>query len=313
MIKQSGLLILMIMMLLGQSHAAYHTAVSPYWSNGDQLGFHVMGRGDRHVLILGGGPGFSSWNLEPLQLEIARSSARVYLMDMRGVGEMSMAKLPSSRLLDTWLSDMEALRQHLGIERWTLVGHSWGGLMALLYAQQYRQHVERILLLNPVDPEKQSLSDLLERINAKQQLHRPIEWDKDWDQDDAAFNRTADEVKLYQIRQVLPTYFADFEQGERYAAQFSASDFEPEINARIWQEYDANPVTKTSVSAIDQPVHFLECDQDLLMPENQMVLKNYLPHMKTTLLQQCAHFPWVEQKGAFRRWLFTTLNQGEAR
>jgi pimeloyl-ACP methyl ester carboxylesterase len=294
----------LFVMLMVMSSAVWSKSLS--LSSGDVWQVHDTGKG-RAVLVLGGGPAFTAWNLIPLQQKIAKRH-RALLFDMRGVGDQAALSLPNGALLDQWVKDIEAVRVASGIQRWTLVGHSWGGLMALLYAKHYPEHVEKLVLLNPVDPEKKGLADILDRINARQQQHNPKDWDADWDTEQSTLTRTEDEIKLYQIRQVLPTYFVDFAQGERYAAQFSAKDFYPELNSRIWQEYDASPFALLDAQRLaDTPVFFADCTDDLLMPENQAGLKKFFPTMKQKIFTQCAHFPWVEKPSVFYPWLNRVL------
>ena len=47
------------------------------------------------------------------------------------------------------VADLEALREHFGLARITLVGYSWGGLLAELYALEHRDRVERLALVSP--------------------------------------------------------------------------------------------------------------------------------------------------------------------
>lgn len=272
---------------------------------------HDAGQG-KAVLILSGGPGFTAWNLLPLQQQIAKQH-RALLFDMRGMGDQANLPLTQGRLLDQWVADIEAVRRDKGIKQWTLVGHSWGGIMALLYAKAYPNHVSQILLLNPVDPEKRGLVDILDRINERQAQFKPDAWDAEFDEKDTnmkGFAATDESVRLYQIRHVLPTYFVDMAQGEAYAAQFTAQDFSPEINSRIWQEYDALPFNRSDARRLKKPVVFADCDKDLLMPENLQGLKDYFPNMKQKIFKNCAHFPWVEQPKAFYPWLNKTLAGG---
>ena len=267
---------------------------------------HDTGQG-KAVLILAGGPAFTAWNLLPLQQHIAHKH-RALLFDMRGVGDQQQLPLPAGSLLSQWIDDIEAIRQSSSIHQFTMIGHSWGGLMALLYAKRYPDNVKQLILLNPVDPEKRGLSEILDRINQRQQQHKPRAWDADWDSDQSTLTKSEDEIKLYQIRQVLPTYFYDFAMGERYAAQFSANDFYPELNSRIWQEYDAMPFTLADAKKLTPiPIRFVDCVDDLLMPENQQGLKTHFPKMRVKLFRQCAHFPWVEQPKVFYPWLDKAL------
>ena len=71
---------------------------------------------------------------------------RIILFDQRGCGQSR----PHASLVDntTWhlVSDIEALRQHLGIERWLVFGGSWGSTLALAYAQKHPQRVRALVL-----------------------------------------------------------------------------------------------------------------------------------------------------------------------
>ena len=269
---------------------------------------HDDGQG-KAVLILGGGPGFTAWNLLPLQQQIAQRH-RALLFDMRGMGDQASLPLTQQRLLEQWIDDIEQVRKDKHIQQWTLIGHSWGGIMALLYARAYPERVTQLLLLNPVDPEKRGLDGILDRINERQAQHRPQAWDAEFEGQSIAekgFEATDESVRLYQIRHVLPTYFVDMQAGERYAAQFTAADVSPDINSRIWQEYDQIPFTKADARKLKQAIIFADCDQDLLMPENQKGLKTFFPKMSSRIFKQCAHFPWVEQQNQFYPWLTKML------
>jgi proline iminopeptidase len=71
---------------------------------------------------------------------------RIVLFDQRGCGRSR----PHASLVDntTWhlVSDIEALREHLGIERWLVFGGSWGSTLALAYAQTHPQRVSELVL-----------------------------------------------------------------------------------------------------------------------------------------------------------------------
>lgn len=71
---------------------------------------------------------------------------RIILFDQRGCGRSR----PHASLVDntTWhlVSDMNALREHLGIERWLVFGGSWGSTLSLAYAQTHPAHVSELIL-----------------------------------------------------------------------------------------------------------------------------------------------------------------------
>ena len=74
------------------------------------------------------------------------SKYRIVLFDQRGCGRST----PHAELRNntTWdlVADMEAIRQHLGIERWQLFGGSWGSTLAITYAQQHPERVTEMVL-----------------------------------------------------------------------------------------------------------------------------------------------------------------------
>jgi proline iminopeptidase len=74
------------------------------------------------------------------------------LFDQRGCGRSRPLVSDDRQDLSTnttahLIADMEALRELLGIERWTVVGLSWGSTLALAYAQRYPERVSEVLLV----------------------------------------------------------------------------------------------------------------------------------------------------------------------
>jgi proline iminopeptidase len=71
---------------------------------------------------------------------------RIILMDQRGCGlSLPYGELEHNTTQDL-ISDIESVRQHLAIKQWLLFGGSWGGALALLYAQQYHQNVAGMII-----------------------------------------------------------------------------------------------------------------------------------------------------------------------
>ncbi len=96
------------------------------------------------VVFVHGGPGGGT---DAKQRRFFDPAAyRIVLFDQRGCGKST----PHASLVDntTWhlVADMEALRAHLGVERWQVFGGSWGSTLALTYAEKYPERVTELVL-----------------------------------------------------------------------------------------------------------------------------------------------------------------------
>jgi proline iminopeptidase len=96
------------------------------------------------VVFLHGGPGGGT---DPKMRRFFNPKRyRIVLFDQRGSGQSR----PSASLVDntTWhlVSDIEALREHLKIDRWQVFGGSWGSTLALAYAQKHPERCTEIVL-----------------------------------------------------------------------------------------------------------------------------------------------------------------------
>ena len=96
------------------------------------------------VVFLHGGPGGGTDSKMRRFFDPKRY--RIVLFDQRGCGRSR----PSASLVDntTWhlVSDIEAIREHLKIERWQVFGGSWGSTLALAYAQKHPQRCTELVL-----------------------------------------------------------------------------------------------------------------------------------------------------------------------
>src|SRR6187455_1691122 len=96
------------------------------------------------AVFLHGGPGGGTSPKQRRFFDPARY--RIILFDQRGCGKSR----PHASLVDntTWhlVSDIEALRAHLGIERWLVLGGSWGSTLALAYAEKHPDRVSELVL-----------------------------------------------------------------------------------------------------------------------------------------------------------------------
>lgn len=99
------------------------------------------------LLYLHGGPGSGSYDFMSFQGDRLSERLRLVAVDQRGVQHSD----PLEGLVteDDLVADFEAVREALGISRWAILGHSYGGRLALRYAVMHPETVERVIFENP--------------------------------------------------------------------------------------------------------------------------------------------------------------------
>lgn len=95
-------------------------------------------------LLLHGGPGSSCQPGMLAPLDLARQWA--IAPDQRGCGASRPRGQTTANTTPALVADLEVLRVHLGLERWSVLAGSWGTVVALAYAQAHPQRVQRLVL-----------------------------------------------------------------------------------------------------------------------------------------------------------------------
>lgn len=133
-----------------------HPPIEPHASgrldvgDGQRLYWEVCGNPEgKPALMLHGGPG-SGCNLGMRRL-FDPEAYRIVLFDQRGSGRsLPHASDPATRLepitTPNMIADIEALRAHLGVERWVIYGASWGSTLGLAYAEAFPERVAAMVL-----------------------------------------------------------------------------------------------------------------------------------------------------------------------
>jgi len=118
--------------------------------NGTHLWVHVEGSGEPMVVVHGGPVLDHGYLVGPLRF-LARDHELVFY-DQRLSGRSDGLVDSASVTLATFTEDIEALRRELGLGRIDLVGHSWGGLLAMEYAVAHPNALRSLVLVSPLPP-----------------------------------------------------------------------------------------------------------------------------------------------------------------
>jgi len=118
--------------------------------NGARLYVEEEGQG-LPIVLLHGGPESTHQYFHPACARLAQF-ARVIYYDRRGCGESSYTPGADGYTVDEAVNDLEGLRKALKIDRWVVLGHSFGGFLAQCYAVKYPDHLAGLILVGAQPP-----------------------------------------------------------------------------------------------------------------------------------------------------------------
>lgn len=249
-----------------------------------------------------GGPGL--WSSLGRFTSLVDDVATVYRWDQRGCGRSDrVGPYTVSRMVD----DLEVLRAAAGVDRWVVLGHSWGALLALHYAVT---HPDRTMAAVYVSG--QGLLDswyARNRAVYRDERSRRMTAGQQARLDELeATSRTATEEREYR----LLAWFTDVSPGAP-AATLLAEDLDApwEINTEANRSLMADAALeaaalRSDLSTLDRPVLVVHGANDPRPLAGPRELVGILPHAELAVLPT-GHSPWLEaprETGAVvRTWL----------
>lgn len=117
-----------------------------YTINGARLWVVTVGKGDPLILIAGG-PGGSHLGLRSFD-SLAKAGFQLIYFDAFGRGKSDTAKNVKEYTLERDIEDVEGLRQAMHLDKISVLGHSYGSLVAQGYAVKYGAHLSHLIIAN---------------------------------------------------------------------------------------------------------------------------------------------------------------------
>lgn len=100
------------------------------------------------VLLLHGGPGFSHDYFECFEDFLPKEGIEFYYYDQLGSGYSDIPTDTTLWNIPRFVEEVEQVRKGLKLDNFYLLGHSWGGMLAMEYLQKYQSHVKAAVLSN---------------------------------------------------------------------------------------------------------------------------------------------------------------------
>lgn len=113
-------------------------------AHGVLIYYQVIGHG-APLMIVHGGPGVSHDYLMPYLLPLARGNQLIFI-DERGSGRSEKLEDTAQYTVENMVEDIEGVRQALHLGKISLMGHSFGGVLAQAYAFKYQQNLTHLVL-----------------------------------------------------------------------------------------------------------------------------------------------------------------------
>lgn len=133
-------------------------------ANGVMIYYKIFGRG-KPLVIVHGGPGASHDYFLPYLTPLARHYQLVFI-DERGSGRSQTLEDVSAYTVENMVEDVEAVRQALGLGQVSLLGHSYGGVLAQAYALKYQKNLSFLILASTFSSTK-ALNEVFARMKEK--------------------------------------------------------------------------------------------------------------------------------------------------
>ena len=289
----SGLLAVLILV-----PAAARAQDGTFMSAGVELHYRSAGAGTPAVL-LSGGPGFTIDYMVPVG-DFLPAGYRCIFFEQRGTGKSRPASVsPASLTLQTAIEDLEALRLHLQQDRLLLVGHSWGGMLAMAYAVAHPDHVDRLILIGSGGPTLEFAQWFGDNIEARL---RPedIEARRYWGQ--AANNGTdRDKAALEETRAIAPAYFFDRKKGLDFAATLKDGALREDVNTLLFADLAKSYDLRDGLRKVNRRVLIIQGHQDPIGDKTAEDIHELIPGSTLAYINKPGHFPWLEQPEEFNR------------
>ncbi len=270
------------------------------WVDGAHLWFQIKGHGDP-VVVIAGGPGDSHIYLTPWFNELARHFKLIYY-DAIGRGKSDRVKDLNEYSFERDVRDLDGLRKDLGIDKWSVIGHSYGGMVAQAYALKYPNAVDKLVLSNTFyDGEMWQEND--DNSNYEIRNQYPGLWAKLMKLRDSGYVSSSPECqKLYGEVPAGLLYYYDAGNAEK--VRRDSLSFNPQVYYQIvGSDGDfliggdiAKLDFRTELKNLKMPVLIMAGRFDrVAVPRFSEKFREYCPQARFVMFERSGHLPFIEE------------------
>ncbi len=260
------------------------------------LYYSVQGQG-QPILLLAGGPGNSADQLSDIAKRLSTTNQCI-LFEQRGTGKSHTSPMDSTTInLDQAMNDITLLLGKLGVAKVTILGHSWGAMLAMSYAIKNPTAVERLILIGPgaLDMSEFALvgDDIMSRASKDEKLFM------NQAEDSMAHNTASKELLKAYSKTMFRFFFFDplTVDSMWQIVKCTANDTVLELMMQDLARTNYN--LRDGVSKLDIPMLVVCGRQDPVGLFPTFEIKELNAKAKISWIEKSGHFPWAERPEAF--------------
>lgn len=284
----------------------------------------------RNMLIIHGGPG-APFSAPVDGLTHLSDEYQIHYYAQRGCGESTrpinrfdspntyenMKTLEQTLGLGAQIADIERIRQILGDEKLIIVGHSWGGFLASLYAAEFPERVEALILVSPANvlilPQPDAESDLFASVRSRLPAGQQAEFDafmESYMDFNTIFEKS--EADLIALNQQFAEYYASVVSVESVMDAASIPEQGQPGGWMVWAQYlsmGKRHDYSTALADVGVPVLVIHGADDLQSETASRLYADAFPNSKFVVIEDASHFAFQEQPDLFADTVSEFLNK----
>jgi proline iminopeptidase len=268
------------------------------------LNYHLQGAG-RPVVCLPGGPMQDTHYLTDLGGLAAHR--QLIMLDPRGTGQSAIPADPTSYRCDRQVGDVEALRQHLGLDQMDLLAHCAGANLATLYAAHHPDRVSRLALITPSTFAAGIAATGAARLPTARLRHAEPWYPPAF----AAFEAIVAGTPTPEAWDAItPFFYGRWDTATQSYAAAHARHRNDQAAATFGSDGAYDPdTTRAALATFPAPVLLLAGEYDLnTIPTVVAEFADLFPHAEFTVQPGAGHFPWLDDADAFVKTTATFLH-----
>jgi proline iminopeptidase len=246
-------------------------------------------------VLLSGGPGFSPEYLRPVAEALSDRYSAV-LFHQRGTGLSSMETINAdTHAFSKLVADLDALRRELKVKELTIVGHSWGGILSMLYAAQHPDRVRALALVDSGGPTTQGVTKFVTNLNARltpEEAAAVKEWSAP-----ARRKENPKKAVLEITKARTGSYFADRAKAKALIDGLTEDSFNDAVFWAVTPQLTPAFDLRETLKKLEARVLVIHGKQDPL--ETAQEVHETFPASRLVVIENAGHFPWLEQGERF--------------